>query len=109
MVERTLAVYEIARQRQTIDRPRTVTIVLTGDVHQWIDSADRAYATETECELALHQARVAGRHGLKLTLFVTGRAVIEDPASLEALSPRRTSRSAGTVGTRSGPTGSTGR
>jgi hypothetical protein len=62
-----------------------VTIVLSGDVHQWIDSADRAYATETESALALEYARIAGSHGLKVTLFVTGLAVIEDPASVRAL------------------------
>ena len=62
-----------------------MTIVLTGDVHQWIDSADRAYASETEGALAPHQARIAGRTGLKITLFFTGRAVIEDPAAVVAL------------------------
>jgi peptidoglycan/xylan/chitin deacetylase (PgdA/CDA1 family) len=62
-----------------------VTVVLTGDVHQWIDSADRAYANETECALALTYARIAGRHGLKVTLFFTGRAIVEDAASLRTL------------------------
>jgi hypothetical protein len=62
-----------------------MTIVLTGDVHQWIDSADRGYADDTECELALHYARLAGRHGLKVTLFLTGKAVIEDTAAITAL------------------------
>jgi peptidoglycan/xylan/chitin deacetylase (PgdA/CDA1 family) len=62
-----------------------MTIVLTGDVHQWIDSADRGYADETECKLAVHYARIAGRHGLKVTLFLTGKAVIEDTAAVRAL------------------------
>ena len=62
-----------------------MTVVLTGDVHQWIDSADRAYASETEGALALRQARIALRHGLKITLFFTGRAVIEDLSAVEAL------------------------
>jgi hypothetical protein len=62
-----------------------VTVVLTGDVHQWIDSADRAYADETECALALKYAQLAGRHGLKVTLFFTGLGIIEDPASTEAI------------------------
>jgi len=62
-----------------------VTVVLTGDVHQWIDSSDRAYANETECALALKYVRIAGRHGLKVTLFFTGRAIIEDPASMSTL------------------------
>jgi hypothetical protein len=62
-----------------------VTIVLTGDVHQWIDSADRAYARETECTLALEYARIAGRYGLKVTLFLTGRTIVEDAASVRKL------------------------
>jgi hypothetical protein len=62
-----------------------VTLVLTGDVHQWINSADRSYANETECELALKYARIAGRHGLKVTLFITGLAAIEDAAIVRML------------------------
>jgi hypothetical protein len=60
-------------------------IVLTGDVHQWIESADRTYTDATECRLALEYARIAAHHGLKVTLFFTGRAIIEDPASVKAL------------------------
>jgi hypothetical protein len=62
-----------------------MTVVLTGDVHQWIDSADRAYANETECALALKYAQIAGRHRLKVTLFLTGLAIMEDAASVGAL------------------------
>lgn len=72
--------------RDPIDeRSDAMTIVLTGDVHQWIASADRAYASETESSLALEYARIAGRHGLNVTLFFTGLSVIEDDASLRAL------------------------
>jgi hypothetical protein len=62
-----------------------MTVVLTGDVHQWIDSADRAYASETEAALALEYARIAGRYGLKVTLFFTGLAIIEDGRSVRTL------------------------
>jgi hypothetical protein len=62
-----------------------VTVVLTGDVHQWIDSADRSYANEMECELALKYARIAGGYGLKVTLFITGLAAIEDAESVRTL------------------------
>jgi hypothetical protein len=62
-----------------------MTVVLTGDVHQWIDSGDRRHAAETECALALEYARIAGRHGLKVTLFVTGLAVREDEAGIRSL------------------------
>ena len=62
-----------------------MTVVLTGDVHQWIDSSDRAYANETESELALTYARIAAHHGLKVTLFFTGLGIMEHPASVTAL------------------------
>jgi len=62
-----------------------VTVVLTGDVHQWIDSADRAYASETESALALRYAQIAGHHGLKVTLFFAGLAMIEDESSVRTL------------------------
>jgi hypothetical protein len=62
-----------------------VTVVLTGDVHQWIDSADRAYANETESALALRYTQIAGRYGLKVTLFFTGLAIMEDRPSLRGL------------------------
>lgn len=85
-----------ARSRSTQSHPSRwqaategLTIVLTGDVHQWIDSADRAYASETESALALEYARIAGRHGLKVTLFFTGLAMIEDAASVRDLLAER--------------------
>ena len=53
-------------------------VVLTGDVHQFIPSADRGHALETESELAVEYARIAERHGLKVTLFFTGRALQAD-------------------------------
>ena len=62
-----------------------MTVVLTGDVHHHIDSADRRHASESESELAVEYARIADRHGLKVTLFVTGRAVRDDAADAEPL------------------------
>jgi hypothetical protein len=62
-----------------------VTVVLTGDVHQWIDTSDRAYSDETESSLAVRYATIAGDHGLKVTLFFTGRAVLEDAAAVDTL------------------------
>jgi hypothetical protein len=62
-----------------------MTVVLTGDVHQWIDSGDRPYAEETESALAVEYARIAGHYGLRVTLFFTGRAMIEDATSVGAL------------------------
>ena len=53
-------------------------IVLTGDVHHRIPSADRGHARESESELAVEFARIAGRHGLKVTLLFTGLALRDD-------------------------------
>jgi hypothetical protein len=57
-----------------------MAVVLTGDVHHYIPSADRRHAVESESTLAVEYARMAGRHGLKVTLFFTGRALRDDIA-----------------------------
>jgi hypothetical protein len=62
-----------------------MSVVLSGDVHHWIPSADRANVRQSESELAVEYARIAGRHGLRVTLFVTGRAAIADRGDLEPL------------------------
>ncbi len=54
-------------------------VVLTGDVHHHIPSADRRHARESESELAVDYARIAEAHGLNVTLFFTGLAVRNDP------------------------------
>jgi hypothetical protein len=53
-------------------------IVLTGDVHQTIGSSDQRFTKRSEASLAVDYARIAGQHGLKVTLFFTGRAIVED-------------------------------
>jgi hypothetical protein len=53
-------------------------VVLTGDVHHAIPSSDRDHASESESRLAVEYARIAERHGLRVTLFVTGRAAVAD-------------------------------
>jgi hypothetical protein len=60
-------------------------VVLTGDVHQFIPSADRRHTAETESQLAVEYARIAERHGLKVTLFFTGRALRRDAADARPL------------------------
>jgi hypothetical protein len=55
-------------------------VALTGDVHHYIPSADRRHAVESESELAVACAQIAERHGLKFTLFFTGRAIRADAA-----------------------------
>lgn len=62
-----------------------MAVVLTGDVHQHIPSSDRRHAVESESTLAVEYARVAERHGLKVTLFFTGRALRDDVADADPL------------------------
>ncbi|HEY75778.1 MAG TPA: polysaccharide deacetylase family protein [Thermoflexia bacterium] len=56
-------------------------IVLTGDVHHAIGSADQRFVTVSETALAVEYARIAARYGLKVTLFLTGRAAVEEGES----------------------------
>ena len=60
-------------------------VVLTGDVHHSIGDADQEFTHCSEAALAADYATIAARHGLKVTLFFTGRAVIEDGDDARAL------------------------
>jgi peptidoglycan/xylan/chitin deacetylase (PgdA/CDA1 family) len=60
-------------------------VVLTGDVHHYIPSSDRRHAVESESALAVEYARIAERHGLKVTLFFTGRALRDNVADARPL------------------------
>ena len=62
-----------------------MSVVLTGDVHHSIGNADQAFTHRSEAALAVDYATIAARHGLKVTLFFTGRAVLEDGAAARAL------------------------
>jgi hypothetical protein len=55
-----------------------MSVVLTGDVHHAIGNADQAHAPASEATLAVEYATIAAHYGLKITLFITGRAMIED-------------------------------
>lgn len=64
-----------------------MTIVLTGDVHQRLrGTADQRLTDRTEPELAWEYARIADEHELKITLFCTARALVQDPGSARTLS-----------------------
>jgi hypothetical protein len=56
-------------------------IVLTGDVHHMsLKTRDQRYLQScTEPETALQYVEIANRHNLKVTLFVTGKAISEEP------------------------------
>ena len=60
-------------------------VVLTGDVHHFINSSDQRFTRYSEAALAVEYARIAARYGLKVTLFFTGRAVLENGADAEGL------------------------
>lgn len=53
-----------------------MSVVLTGDVHHAIGAADQSFADRSEAALAVEYAEIAARHGLKVTLFFTGKAVL---------------------------------
>jgi hypothetical protein len=63
-----------------------MTVHLTGDVHHMsLDTRDQAYMDGTEMEAALEYARIAADHALPVTLFVTGKALREEPDRARAL------------------------
>lgn len=62
-------------------------ICLTGNVHhRSYRDVDTRHAQQTEAQLALRYCDIAARHNVKLTLFVTGKACLEEPDTVTALS-----------------------
>lgn len=62
-----------------------MTVILTGDVHHAIGSSDQRFVARSEAALAVDYARIAAHHGVKATLFFTGRAIVENGAEARAL------------------------
>ncbi|MEX0830200.1 MAG: polysaccharide deacetylase family protein [Nitrospirales bacterium] len=61
-------------------------ICLTGDVHQRsYRGTDTPFSPCTEVELANKYAKIAGRYGIRVTLFVTGKACLEEPKGVNAI------------------------
>jgi len=55
-------------------------IILTGDVHHMsLKTDDQRYINSTEAELALEAAQIALKYDVKVTYFITGRTVMEEP------------------------------
>ncbi len=63
-------------------------ICLTGDVHHPLGSLDQRVARLNEVACAVRYADLAARYGLKVTLFITGLAVIKHRAEFEELRRR---------------------
>ncbi len=62
-------------------------ICLTGDVHQRsYRGTDTPFSTQSEVELATKYATIAARYGLRITLFLTGKACLEEPTLVKNLS-----------------------
>lgn len=63
-----------------------MTVCLTGDVHHMsLKTRDHPYLSRTELEAAVEYATLAGQYDVPVTLFVTGKAVIEEPAQFQRL------------------------
>jgi len=62
-----------------------LSVVLSGDVHQAIGSADQGFTQSSESAIASEYARRAADYGLKVTLFVTGRAMIDNSTEVAPL------------------------
>lgn len=55
-------------------------VCLTGDVHHMsMETRDQTHLSGTEVEAALKYARIAAEYNIPVTLFVTGRAAVEEP------------------------------
>lgn len=55
-------------------------IILTGDVHHMsLNTGEQPYIDLTEAELALEAAKIALEYDLKITYFMTGKTVVEEP------------------------------
>jgi hypothetical protein len=62
-------------------------ILVTGDVHNYLGpDLDRVHNCINEAAAALRYARLAADYALKVTLFVTGLALREQPDKYKAIS-----------------------
>lgn len=57
-----------------------MTVCVTGDVHHTsLGTRDQAYLDRTEVEVAIEYAEIAASYDVPVTLFVTGKAAVEEP------------------------------
>lgn len=65
---------------------RQAGIVLTGDIHHnSLRTQDQRFLTISEPQTALEYADIARQHGIKVTLFASGKAVKEEPDVFNSL------------------------
>ena len=61
-------------------------ICVTGDVHhRSYHGTDTRYSSFSEVELAYKYAQLAAQYGLRITLFLTGKAALEEPKGVQRL------------------------
>lgn len=59
-------------------------VCVTGDVHQRsYRGTDTPFSPFSEVELATKYANIAARYGIRITLFLTGKACLEEPKGLK--------------------------
>ncbi len=61
-------------------------ICVTGDIHQRsYRGTDTPFSPYSEVDLALKYGQIAQKYGLRITLFLTGRAALEEPNGVQRL------------------------
>ena len=61
-------------------------VCVTGDVHQRsYRGTDTPFSPSSEVELAIKYANIAARYGIRLTLFITGKACLEEPSAVKQI------------------------
>ncbi|MFB6202769.1 MAG: polysaccharide deacetylase family protein [Halorhabdus sp.] len=63
-----------------------MTVCITGDVHHMsMETRDQEYMDRTEVEAAIEYAEIAAEYDVPVTLFVTGKAAVEEPDRVRTL------------------------
>ena len=63
-----------------------MTVCITGDVHHMsLETRDQEYMDRTELEAAIEYAEIAAEYDVPVTLFVTGKAAVEEPDRVQTL------------------------
>jgi hypothetical protein len=63
-----------------------MTVCITGDVHHMsLETRDQKYMESTEVAAAIEYAEIAAEYDLPVTLFLTGKAVSEEPNRVDRL------------------------
>jgi hypothetical protein len=62
-------------------------VCVTGDIHQRsYRGTDTPFSPFSEVELAMKYAKIAEQYGIRITLFLTGKACLEEPMDVKRIS-----------------------